>query len=146
VYFKVFFLSRQHLVCRLIVPRSWLYTYSHSSNVIQAVVKFTRVLNTPMSLRLRPGWFVSIFGCSGVVWDGSLSGGFVLFLVHLCLVKPLFICLFSRSCGRWRWCLSLLSGLFFSVFYIFHPSLVVETRLKTKNMMTKEFSTFEFLH
>jgi hypothetical protein len=43
-----------------------------------------------------PGWFVSIFGSSGVVLDGSLSGG-VLFLVHLytLLVKPLFICLFS---------------------------------------------------
>jgi hypothetical protein len=39
----------------------------------------------------------NILGFSGVVLDGSLSGG-VLFLVYLCTLvgKPLFICLFSR--------------------------------------------------
>jgi hypothetical protein len=48
-------------------------------------------------LSLGPGLFVSILGSSGFDLDGSLSGG-VLFLVLLCtlLVKPLFICLFSR--------------------------------------------------
>jgi hypothetical protein len=65
-----------------------------------------------------PGYFVSILGASGFVLDGSLSGG-IFFLVHLCtlLIKPLFICLFSRAASLWCW--SLLSGLYLPVFTFF---------------------------
>jgi hypothetical protein len=74
--------------------------------------------------------------------DGSLSGG-VLFLVHLCtfLVKPLFICLFFRVAdGVCRYSLDC------SVFYIFHPSLVVElahfevqTRARRSTVMRRPY-------
>jgi hypothetical protein len=54
---------------------------------IQALAKFTRVVNTPMSIELHclfskqthlscPGQFLSILGSSGLDLDGSLSDGF----------------------------------------------------------------------
>jgi hypothetical protein len=59
---NVLFISPALGFCWLIVPRSWLDTlwFERSSNVIQVLVKFTRVLNTPMSLNLDWSLFVEL--------------------------------------------------------------------------------------
>jgi hypothetical protein len=60
---NVLFISSALGFCWLIVPRIGS-THSlwceQSSNVIQALVKFTRVLNTPMSLNLDRSFFVEL--------------------------------------------------------------------------------------
>jgi hypothetical protein len=50
VFFKMYFSSRQHLV--FVGSTHSHFWFKRSSIVIQALVKFTRVLNTPMSLNL----------------------------------------------------------------------------------------------
>jgi hypothetical protein len=81
----------------------------------------------------RPGYFVSILDASGIVLDGSLSGG-VLFLVHFCtlLAKPLFICLFSRVAdGVFRYSLDYLFQFFTFFIQAYWLSLhTLEFRLK----------------
>jgi hypothetical protein len=107
------------------------------SNVLQNVISISPAHNaSPLSgLVCKHSWL------SAVVLDGSLSGS-VFCLVHFCKLLVLYLLVFLCS----RWCLSLLSGLFLPVFYIIHPSLVVElahlrvqTRARRSTLMRRPY-------
>jgi hypothetical protein len=135
--------------------------FERSSNVIQSLVKFTRVLNTPISIK------ASSSSCFAFFLNKRLSfvrGSLLAFLASLVLIwmassrrrsfprLPLHIphqftlYLLVFSCSRWF--LSLLPGLFLPAFYIFHPSLVVElahlgvqSRARCSTMMRRPYSS-----